>query len=221
MTTPRSVRSLLPSSFPQTHFREAHDRLWLWPVSDLFGWSHPLEYWPPIQSWIEAQTTLSERNLVLQAGGCCGLYPALLARIFSKVLTFEPDPSNFQCLVANCANPRIIPANFALSDKVGMVDLLPIGGQTNVGCIQTIGGSSIPSITIDSLSLERLDAMVLDLEGYEERVLYGAEDTLFHLRPKIIVVETCPDSLILWMRGLNYTWNKGNDYDSYFTLLED
>jgi len=168
-------------------------------------------------------TNIDERKLVLQAGGCCGLYPWLLSLHFDKVLTFEPDPSNFHCLVANCASPRIIPSNFALSKTAGLVDLLPVGGQTNIGCIQTVEGSSVPAISIDSLgraNLRGLAAMVLDLEGDEEKVLRGAFNVLTSIRPKIIVVETCPDSLILWMRDLNYTWNKGNDYDSFFLLEE-
>ncbi len=44
----------------------------------------------------------------------------------------------------------------------------------------------------EQAGLDRLDAIVLDVEGYEERVLLGAERTLSQLKPVVLVELFCP-----------------------------
>ena len=126
-------------------------------------------------------------GVVLQAGGNVGVYPIRLLDWFDKVLTFELCPSNFTCLRKNIERygGRIEAKNLALGrgpGKVGVIPHMECGGhhvdQTGLG---------VEQIAIDSLKLDRLDLLWLDIEGYEVEALYGAEKTVERFRPQIIV----------------------------------
>lgn len=80
-----------------SEIRTAFDRDWSWPAGDHFGWDHPLQGWPAIEELLVRHC--QNWQVVVQAGGCCGMYPARLARLFATVYTFELDPVNFRYLV--------------------------------------------------------------------------------------------------------------------------
>jgi FkbM family methyltransferase len=135
-----------------------------------------------------------DKKSVLQAGGNCGLYPLLYANHFDRVFTFEPEPKNFYCLTENCKNNKIIKFNAALSDKsefVGMGLCMDNVGMHRVGW----GDLQVFSMKIDSLELEELSLMHLDLEGHELPALIGATETLKRCKP-VVVVETGPAKIL-------------------------
>lgn len=124
-------------------------------------------------------------GVAIQAGGCCGVWPADMARKFKVVYTFEPDPVNFRCLCANAPAENVFKFNAALGDRhcrVGL-DLRP----DNVGAHQVDGSGNIPTMTIDDLALEHCDLIYLDIEGSELAALRGAERTIAGCRPAIVV----------------------------------
>lgn len=122
-------------------------------------------------------------GLALQAGGNCGVWPAHLARIFERVVTFEPDEINYACLEQN------VPGNVehhraALGDTTAAVDLRRIPG--NIGAHTIVEGrGDIPVVTIDSLDLAACDYLCLDIEGYEMKALKGAQATIAKHHPVI------------------------------------
>lgn len=61
------------------------------------------------------------RDVVIQAGGCLGLYPRLFAQYFKHVYTFEPVAINFYCLVQNCQVDNVHKFNAALGATHKMV----------------------------------------------------------------------------------------------------
>src|SRR5690242_12886739 len=63
-------------------------------------------------------------DLIIQAGGCIGLYPLEQARVFKHVLTFEAEPENFACLVKNTKDRHnVFARHAALTSVVGPVHL--------------------------------------------------------------------------------------------------
>ena len=197
----------------QGEIREAFGRQWLWPRLDHFGWEHPLENWPPLADLIEKH--VPEKGVVLQAGGCCGMYPWLLSEQFETVYTFELDTVNFAFLAANCAKENIISMNAALGNGCS-----PVGvdrrWEKNVGNHHVGGVGPIPMLRIDALNIPRMDALLLDAEAHETQIVYGALDTIARCKPSLIVVETITNEMVSVLAADGYDLQEQNCYDRYF-----
>ena len=161
----------------------------LWPTKDFnaFHW--------PMQDWIQGRAFfmefVKERDTVVQAGGCCGMYPRFYKNYFRTVYTFEPDPINFHCLTHNCTGPGYKIFNAALGAENKMVSMDPPtapGEEYNVG-VYTINETpgKINMLTLDSLDIPRCDLLHLDLEEYETNALKGAVNLIEKFNPVIIV----------------------------------
>ncbi|MAD98923.1 MAG: hypothetical protein CMB99_16475 [Flavobacteriaceae bacterium] len=129
----------------------------------------------------EAIKFCDQTRQVIQAGGNCGVWARWLADKFDAIYTFEPDGMNFFCLSYNCPHPNIFKMQAALDEEPGPVALNY--HNNNIGAHNLIGPGSIPAITIDSLGLEALDLLVLDVEGWEWPALRGATETLRKCKP--------------------------------------
>lgn len=142
---------------------------------------------------------------VLQAGGNCGLYPRLYSTTFKRVYTFEPDPVNFHCLARNCTSSSIIKFNTALSDSNRFVDFGSPSSE-NVGMHRIgAGKTQVFAMTIDSLDIQELSLIHLDLEGHELSALEGATDTIARTRPVVAVEVTQHERAIRdLMKSMDY-----------------
>jgi len=142
-------------------YRESRRHLgkWLWPVEDIWAWKW-LNKIGHFDLPIQISKLVSSKDLVIQAGGNCGLYPKQYSKIFNNVVTIEPDSRNFFCLCENVKENNVVKYQKAL----------------------------IEQITIDSLNLAP-SLIHLDIEGFEGFALLGAKDTITKHRP-LIVLET-------------------------------
>jgi FkbM family methyltransferase len=149
-------------------------------------------------------------NVVIQAGGCCGLYPLLYGHTFKKVITFEPDPLNFYCLSNNCKGNQYIKMNCALSDK-NEVKLLTIHGIDNVGMHSFADGPNkmpVLTMTIDSLNINEVSLIQLDIEGHELETLKGAINTIKKFKPILMVeITSNEEETIKFIENLGYKIN--------------
>jgi len=154
----------------------------LWPATDvgaaqvLFGQVGELE---------RVYRHVAKFDIVVQAGGNCGLWPRALGEKFETVYTFEPAPVNFRCLCANAPAENIYKFNAALGWEHATVDLDM--RPDNVGAHKIGGRGRIPMLRIDDLALRDCDLIYLDIEGYELLALHGAQKTLFELQPTVVI----------------------------------
>lgn len=134
-----------------------------------------------------------DRKVVVQAGGCAGLWPMALADHFDEVYTFEPEPTNFQYLRANVASrPNVYAYDYALSDTRGRTGLTRPKAQAGLWRME--GDGEIPVVTLDEFCGDLvIDALVLDVEGHEVPALKGAEQLITRHRP------------LLWFEYLQHT----------------
>jgi FkbM family methyltransferase len=127
-----------------------------------------------------------ERRQVLQAGGNVGVWAKHLAQRFGTVVTAEPDPINWDCLVKNLHGVQNVTAyHVALGASPGTVGIAREAG--NCGASYVVEGGDITVVSIDSLGLDQLDLLILDIEGYEFEALQGAKDTLRQCSPVIVL----------------------------------
>ncbi|MBN3816124.1 FkbM family methyltransferase [Paraburkholderia sp. Se-20369] len=150
--------------------------------------------------------------LAIDGGANIGVHTIEWARHmygWGRVLSFEAQEVVYYALagniaVNNCLNARAKLA--ALGDREGELIVpqpdyfahasfgsLELRHQANTEHIgQSISydpssGTTVPMVSIDSLSLERVDFIKLDVEGMEVDVLHGAKKTLQTLKPVLSV----------------------------------
>jgi FkbM family methyltransferase len=158
----------------------------LWPADDRACAAVVFDTAPDLEPALAA---CKGRDVVVQAGGNCGVWPIWLASRFKTVYTFEPDPLNFTCLAWNtAAHPNMIRMQAALGDGTPphFIDLAREEHNCGAHCVDESRGV-LPVMTIDELILPKCDLIVLDIEGYELRALNGAFETIADHKPVIVI----------------------------------
>jgi FkbM family methyltransferase len=152
---------------------------------------------------------LKQKRTCIQAGGCYGVWPVYYAGMFQSVITIEPEPVNYKCLVQNTSHlPNVRCINAALWSGVETVGMgLPKRMHNNSGAYYIeIGKGKIPAVSIDSFAYESgvwpsfnsglfdVDLLALDVEGAEYPALVGAVETIERDRPVIILEDKGHDT---------------------------
>lgn len=139
------------------------------------------------------------RRTVIQAGGNCGVWPIALAPLFERVLTFEPDPRNYNCLRYNTKDLlNVFTYAQALGDSAGRGHMFTPDHETdNCGALQfvpipeTSPGNgkdpAVPMSRVDAFGVNTLDLLYLDIEGFEIPALQGSFETLARCKPVIVI----------------------------------
>ena len=169
------------------------DKLKLCPECRSLGEVYEPEVWSRVMNHI------GPGSRVLDVGAHFGLYAMAFGhRVGSggTVLAAEPDPENLDVLRRHIALNnlegivRIVPA--ALADAPGKATLSTNSLQSHVS-----DHGSVP-ITLSTLDHEaddgRWDLLLIDVEGHEEKVLYGGRLLLRDptRRPSMILIEVHP-----------------------------
>ncbi len=173
-----------------------------WPDDVGTKWRHSLKHVTSIE-W--AISRCSRRRTAVQAGGNIGLWPRRLAASFARVISFEPDATSRECLELNVpGNVTVRPE--ALGDNIHACDI----ERSSLGSHRVIDGQRVPVTTVDSLELDDVDLLQLDVEGYEWHALSGAFNTIHRCRP-VIQVE---------LRGFTHRYGKSDgDVDALLAGL--
>jgi FkbM family methyltransferase len=175
------------------------------------------------QVWSQLMNMVRPGDTVADVGAFIGLYAVALARRVGPkghIAAFEPDRSNFAALEEHCR----------LNGVKGWTDLMKVAvGEANElcafaggrGCESHRGSQGateqVRCVTLDSVfSDRRLDLLKIDVEGYEEAVLQGAQGLLTdsQRRPRAIFIEVHPyawsstrttaTSLIRYLTSVDY-----------------
>lgn len=150
-----------------------------WPDDVGEKWQHALMHVKSVE-WAIAHC--NRRRTAVQAGGNVGLWPRRLAESFQRVITFEPDARSRECLLLNVP-PSVEVHAAALADEPGQCSMIhkSLGSHR----VYFTGDNEIPMETVDSLELDDLDFLQLDIEGYEWHALNGAKKTVDRCHPMI------------------------------------
>ncbi|HEY6420366.1 MAG TPA: FkbM family methyltransferase [Candidatus Binataceae bacterium] len=161
------------------------------------------DYEPAVWSRVMREVRAGDRVVVV--GASIGLYAlAFAGRVGAAghVTAFEPDPQSVSALKANVAvnewEDRITVISAAVGAESGQVPF--VAAQGFESRVETRADSrdaviSVPMVALDSIIRdERVDVLMIDVEGFEERVLQGARTILTsaHRRPRAIVIEVHP-----------------------------
>jgi FkbM family methyltransferase len=141
---------------------------------------------------------------VLDVGANIGMTTLALSQIcpHGQIAAIEPVPRTFEHLrrnVAEAHSGNIEVFNFALGSRAGLA--LMQGHPSNFACSFIADNYKIPDSdhfshevtvkrldeTFGELSLDRLDFMKVDVEGFELEVFEGAKETLSTYRPIVFL----------------------------------
>lgn len=140
----------------------------------------------------EASLRLSKkrRGVALDIGANVGLWSRDLCANFQHVIAFEPVSEFRACLQKNVPNPNLEIIDLALGDTNTTIDMIITPGNTGHSHVDTnsYGQGRIHMVTLDSLQFPTIDYIKIDCEGFENKILHGAKQTIMSSRP-IMVIE--------------------------------
>tara|TARA_Y100000310_G_scaffold309470_1_gene353591 strand:+ start:377 stop:1012 length:636 start_codon:yes stop_codon:yes gene_type:complete len=149
---------------------------------------------------------VSNRKVALDCGAHVGIWTRRLSDLFDKVIAFEPVPKHIECHKKNCTKDNVILNEFALSNKEITVDM-KVGTARNTGRStleyhsKLVKGDNeiiqIQTKMLDSLNLEQVDFMKIDVEKHEPSLIDGAVQTIKRCDP------------IIFIEDHNYFYKKG------------
>ena len=142
---------------------------------------------------------------VAEVGASMGLYAlAFAGRVGAggHVTAFEPDPESVSALEANVSvngwQDRVTVVGAAVGQSSGQVRFASARGQESriemrpEVCDRVI---TVPMVTLDdAFAGRRIDVIKIDVEGFEQQVIQGAQAILSEerRRPRAILVEVHP-----------------------------
>lgn len=166
--------------------------------------------------------------VVLDIGANIGVHSVALSGSVGPsgvIYAFEAQRIVFNMLAGNIALNslgNILCFHNAVSDVPGYIDI-PIfdyGKPMSIGSVEFSGtqkedigqkpldgiAEKVPAVLIDSLNLNQLDFMKIDVEGMEINVLKGAANCIAKFRPLILLEFLKSDQKILieWLKNANY-----------------
>jgi FkbM family methyltransferase len=156
-------------------------------------------------------------DTVIDAGAYIGDHTVAYARKAKKVIAFEPNPIAFECLKHNTRELGNVDIyRRGLGDKSDLVTLSGNNGNWGgayVGEHMPVGEVVIH--TLDSCALAP-NLIKIDVEGYEMKVLSGAQKTILKHHP-ILVIEINrealrrqgedPKNIFQWLRNYRYKFD--------------
>lgn len=142
------------------------------------------------------RSLLKEDDVVVEAGANVGTMTLALARAVGtggQVLSFEPQRFIHELLSWNVqANdlPQVQALHAAVGKDVGKIHVPPVDYSQvdDFGGLSLIGaktGEEVPLVTVDSLGLNNLRLLKVDVEGMEHDVIMGARETISRCRPAL------------------------------------
>jgi FkbM family methyltransferase len=131
----------------------------------------------------------------LDIGANMGVYTYALAGIARHVHSFEPQAACCDVIASWAANRNVTVHHVGVGSAPGdlilhvpVVDGRRIGTRASFTAVEGPHEDvRVPIITIDSLGIEGIGFIKIDVEGFEHDVLVGAEKTLRRWQPALLV----------------------------------
>jgi len=135
---------------------------------------------------------VKQKRVALDIGANVGLWSRDLVKNFTEVIAFEPVAMFRECLARNVSAKNLTVQPIALGNQEGMINMIITEGNTGHTHVDPNSVNGDTKITcLDSLELPVVDYIKIDCEGFEYRVLQGAEQTIRRCCP-VVVIEQKP-----------------------------
>jgi FkbM family methyltransferase len=160
---------------------------------------------------VAAMDFVKRRRCALDVGMHVGLWSMHLAKLFQRVVGFEPVPEHIECLRKNMQGFNNYEVhNCALGSERCMARLKLLPESTGSATIEHADDGVVQVVSLDSFEFEFVDFIKIDVEGYEKFVIQGAEATIKKHRPVLIVEQ----------KGTKGIEGRGEQYDAINLLKQ-
>jgi FkbM family methyltransferase len=135
----------------------------------------------------------TNRTLALDIGANVGLWSRDFVGSFARVIAFEPVAVFRECLEHNVQGTNFEVQPIALGDQDTQGTMIITEDNSGHSHLDpaTMGTGNVPVVRLDTLNFHDVSYIKIDCEGYEYRILQGAEQTIRRCRP-VIVIEQKP-----------------------------
>lgn len=160
-------------------------------------------------------------DIAIDAGAHVGIFSRRFSRFFKRVLAFEPDRSNYECLASNTAQFRNVETfRSALGNTTTESCVVVVDAPSNSGArsIKVTPDGDVPLITIDNLRLPA-GLIKIDTEGFEREVIEGAQETLRDHGP-VLIIERPPPETIRLLNAFGYVQVGETSKDKVFVMRQ-
>ncbi len=151
------------------------------------------------------------QGTVIDVGAYTGIYSIAAAKAGANVVALEPNPEVYKRLIQNCIrNSVAIEAlEMAAGAEIGTGRLNTRNRPplTTAGTLVGSKGNQVDIVPLDSMELENVTAVKVDVERYELEVLEGMKRTIEEHRPLLICEALGTEEstrLIEWMGRYPY-----------------
>jgi len=133
------------------------------------------------------------RELALDIGANVGLWSRDFVGSFARVIAFEPVAVFRECLKHNVKGTNFEVQPIALGDQDTQGTMIITEDNSGHSHLDpaTMGTGDVRVVRLDTLNFHDVSYIKIDCEGYEYRILQGAEQTILRCRP-VIVIEQKP-----------------------------
>lgn len=154
----------------------------------------PAEYQQKVR--LRSLDFVAQKRVALDVGANVGLWSRDLVKYFDRVVAFEPVDMFRECLARNVSSDRLWASPMALGDTDMRATMVITEGNTGHSHIDpnSYGQGETQVVQLDSLSMEVVDYIKIDCEGFEYKVLRGGEQTIRRCRP-VVVLEQKPHDM--------------------------
>jgi len=173
-----------------------------------------LHYEPLTTSFLMRSVT--KEDVILDVGAHIGIHTVHLAKRGKFVIAVEPEPHNLSLLKKNIENQgvydKVVILPFAVCDYNGE-SLLYLHGSSGGHSLRPIGSRAIKvecrrlDSTLNTMGIDKVDVVKIDVEGFEEKVLAGLKGVFYLNPPRILVVEVDINSPIIESIKKHYLYN--------------
>lgn len=131
----------------------------------------------------------ANKGTALDIGANVGLWTKDMCQTFQNVIAFEPVAEFRECLLRNVSATNLDLRACALGTEDTMISMVITAENTGHSHVDesSRGTGSIPMYRLDTLNLAPFDYIKIDCEGYEYNILVGAEQTIKHYKPVVVV----------------------------------
>jgi len=145
---------------------------------------------------------------ILDIGANIGNHTLMFRKYFPEleIYAFEPLFYNYELLQKNVSKIHGVHTfKVALSNKSDILKISDYGVECNSG-ISSISdtGESVVAITLDSLGLEGVSFMKIDVEGWERCVIEGARETIKSSKPKLWIEDFSGETIKYIIQEFDY-----------------
>ncbi len=153
-------------------------------------------------------------GVAVDVGANIGTHTIPFGKKFKSVVAFEPHPIAHRLLKLNVTlnyltNVEVYEVALGEAAGTGYMNI-PEGPISNLGGARLTeqGNTEFPIHTLDSYSIPDLKLLKIDVEGYEERVIRGAEKTITKHRPIIVFERAENDFGIVNILAIDFSYHR-------------